>query len=84
MSGQGDGSSGILEVVVDPELCIGSADCTRVAPAAFRLDEDQGVAVAIAGGAATAGLSSLIQAARGCPTQAIRVAHDGVVVDDAD
>jgi ferredoxin len=74
----------VVEVAVDPELCIGSADCTRVAPAAFRLDEDQGVAVVMTDGVASTQLPALIQAARGCPTQAIRVAHDGNVVHDAD
>lgn len=68
------------EVEVDPDLCIGSGDCVRLVPAAFHLDEAAGVAVAIPAGVAATGLDPLIEAARGCPTQAIRVVHDGVVV----
>lgn len=72
-----------VEVSVDPEQCIGSGDCTRVAPAAFRLDEDQGVSVAIPAGVAAADVQVLLQAARGCPTQAIRVVRDGTVIHDS-
>jgi ferredoxin len=69
-----------VEVDVDPDLCIGSGDCVRLVPEAFRLDEAAGVSMAIPSGVAGAGLERLIEAARGCPTQAIRVTHDGVVV----
>ena len=69
-----------IEVSVDPELCIGSGDCTRVAPAAFRLEEDEGVSVAVADGVEATALEVLIQAARGCPTQAIRVVRDGEIL----
>jgi ferredoxin len=72
-----------IEVVVDPELCIGSGDCTRVAPAAFRLDEDEGVSAAIPAGVASTDVAILVQAARGCPTQSIRVVHDGVVLHES-
>ena len=30
-------------VSVDPELCIGSAECVRLLPAAFQIDESRGV-----------------------------------------
>ena len=69
-----------IEVNVDPELCIGSSDCARVAPAAFHLEEDRGVSVAVAAGVASTDEQLLIQAARGCPTQAISVVRDGIVV----
>lgn len=72
-----------IEVEVDPELCVGSGDCTRVAPAAFRLDEVEGVSSPVPGGSAATDLAVLLQAARGCPTQAIRVARDGVVLHES-
>lgn len=59
-------------VTVDADLCIGAGDCARLVPAAFRIDETLGVSVPLAG-AATADVGSLLQAARSCPTQAIRV-----------
>lgn len=71
-----------MDVEVDPDLCIGSGDCVRVAPAAFDLDEDLGVAVPLPG-AALADPAALLEAARGCPTQAIRLRRDGVVLHDA-
>lgn len=73
----------VVEVAVDPDLCIGSGDCTRVAPAAFRLDEAQGVSLPILSGVENTDPALLIQAARGCPTQAIRVVQDGVVVHES-
>lgn len=72
-----------VEVAVDPELCIGSGDCTRVAPAAFQLDEVRGVSVPLPAGVAATDVAVLLQAARGCPTQAIRVARDGAVIHDS-
>lgn len=72
-----------VEVAVDPELCIGSGDCKRVAPAAFHLDEGLGVSVARPAGVAATDHAVLLQAARGCPTQAIRVVRDGAVIHDS-
>jgi ferredoxin len=66
-----------IDTSVDPELCIGSGDCTRVAPRAFRLDEDEGVSISLPDGVASTALEMLLQAARGCPTQAITVVRDG-------
>lgn len=71
-----------VEVAVDADLCIGSGDCERLVPRAFRLDEDLGVAVALAT-AATADLTALVRAAQGCPTQAIRVVLDGEVLHES-
>lgn len=71
-----------VEVSVDPDLCIGSGDCVRLVPTAFRIDDDQGVSIALPG-AATTNVDMLVQAAYGCPTQAIRVVHDGVVLHDS-
>lgn len=59
-------------VTVDPDLCIGSAECVRLLPDAFRIDEARGVSVPLpAAGAADVGL--LAEAVRGCPTGAISV-----------
>lgn len=67
-----------VAVTVDPELCIGSGDCARALPAAFQVDDARGVAVPLAG-AATTEIGALLQAARGCPTQAIRIVRDAQV-----
>jgi ferredoxin len=71
-----------LEVTVDPDLCIGSGDCVRLAPHAFAIDEGSGVSVPQAG-AAGADRDLLLEAAMGCPTQAIRVVADGVVLHES-
>jgi ferredoxin len=71
-----------IEVSVDPELCIGSGDCVRLVPAAFLIDESQGVAIAQPGAAITHP-DVLVRAAMGCPTQAIRVVVDGAVVHES-
>jgi ferredoxin len=71
-----------IEVTVDPELCIGSGDCVRLVPAAFEIDESQGVSVPLAG-AATSDVDQLVRAAMGCPTQAIRVVVDGEVLHES-
>jgi ferredoxin len=68
-----------IQVHVDPDLCIGSGDCVNLVPTAFRLDEGQGVSVAL-DGARDIDPARLVTAARGCPTQAIRVVVDGVVI----
>jgi ferredoxin len=68
-----------LLVEVDPDLCIGSAECTRVAARAFRLDDDAGVSVPLPGALET-DVTTLVEAAAGCPTNAIRVVRDGTVL----
>jgi len=75
-----------VEVSVDPELCIGSGDCVRLVPAVFRIDEEQGVSVPSAGTAAgevAPDVALLVRAARGCPTQAIRIVRDGEVLHES-
>jgi ferredoxin len=59
-------------VSVDPELCIGSGECNRIAPTAFLLDDAAGVSVPLPGALDTP-LDSLLEAARSCPTGAIGV-----------
>lgn len=62
----------MARVTVDPELCVGTAECVRLAPRAFEIDEDRGVSVPRSG-AATTDLEILKEAARSCPTRAITV-----------
>ena len=69
-----------VSVTIDPDLCIGSGDCNRVAPEAFELRDDLGVSVPLPG-ASDVDEERLLRAAVGCPTQAIRVvAADGAVL----
>ena len=60
------------KVAVDPDLCIGSAECNRIAGQAFRLDEESGVSVVLPA-AATTDPAVLVRAKQACPTQAIRL-----------
>ncbi|HEV2010504.1 MAG TPA: ferredoxin [Candidatus Limnocylindria bacterium] len=57
---------------VDTELCIGSAECVRLLPHAFRIDESVGVAVPLEG-AETADHTLLVRARSNCPTHAIAI-----------
>ena len=69
-------------VSVDPELCIGSAECVRLLPLSFRIDESIGVSVPLPG-AATADQQLLLRARRSCPTHAIELTGpDGEAVPD--
>ena len=72
----------MVHVSVDPELCIGSGDCVRLLPGAFRIDESVGVSVPLPG-AATADAAALLRARRTCPTGAIEITdHDGDRIPD--
>ena len=71
-----------LEVAIEPDLCIGSGDCVRLLPAAFSLDDAAGVAVPREG-ARTADEETVLRAALGCPTQAIRVVRGGAVLHES-
>lgn len=57
-------------VTIDPEVCIGSGNCTHLAPGAFELD-DEGVAEVV--DPAAASHDQLLLAERSCPTGAITV-----------
>jgi ferredoxin len=59
-----------MKVRVDPELCVGTGECVRLAPDAFRIDERRGISTALAGAATTDG-ALLHEAAFACPTRAI-------------
>lgn len=65
-------------VVVDRDVCAGTAECVRVAPDAFEIDEDQDVATVTAGAASTP-LDQLRRAAYECPTGAITVEGDAAM-----
>jgi ferredoxin len=71
-----------VDVSVDPELCIGSGECVRILPRAFLLDDDENVSRPTAD-AATSDVDGLRDAARSCPTQAIRVVEGGVVLPES-
>ena len=59
------------QVTVDPDLCIGTAECVRILPDAFRIDESRGISVPQPA-ARSADLGLLAEAVRSCPTGAIR------------
>lgn len=61
-----------LAVTVDPDLCIGSAECVRILPSGFEIDEARGVSVPQPA-ALVAGLEVLADVVRACPTRAVRV-----------
>jgi ferredoxin len=72
-----------IEVSVEPDLCIGSGDCVRIAPTGFRIDEVAGVSRPLEG-AGELDPELLLRAARTCPTQSIRlVAADGRVLHES-
>ena len=64
------------QVTVDPDLCVGSAECVRVLPDAFRIDKTLGFSVPQPA-ARTADRVSLAEVVRNCPTGAIRVVEAG-------
>jgi ferredoxin len=72
-----------IEVTVDHDLCIGSGDCVRILPQAFRIDEALGVSNPLEG-AGDQDPRLLESAAFTCPTQSIRlVAADGTVIHES-
>lgn len=60
------------EVTVDPDLCIGSAECVRILPSGFEIDEARGVSVPQPGAGAAA-FDVLVEVVRSCPTRAVHV-----------
>lgn len=65
----------MARVIVDPDLCVGTADCVRIAPTAFELDDTDDVAT-VTPGAATTPIDQLRRAGYECPTGAITVDAD--------
>ena len=60
----------IARIAVDRDLCIGSAICVDLAPEVFQLDDTATATVVNPHGASD---EELLQAARDCPTEAIRL-----------
>jgi len=60
------------QVIVDPDLCIGTAECVRILPSGFQIDESRGVSVPQPA-ARTADRELLAEVVRSCPTGAVRV-----------
>lgn len=58
-------------ITVDPDLCIGSAECVRLLPDCFKIDESRGVSVPQPA-ARSADLGLLAEVVRSCPTGALR------------
>ncbi len=58
------------QVLVDPELCIGSAECVRIASAAFRIEPRSNISHPTEA-AETVDLALIEEAVRSCPTGAI-------------
>ena len=66
-----------LEVEIDRDVCMGSGNCTFAAPGAFALDNDSIAVVEDLDGVPE---EQILAGARQCPTQAITVRRDGVVL----
>ncbi len=64
------GQQPVLRIEVDRASCTGMAECVRIAPKVFALDEEN-IAIVVDASAATR--EELLKAARECPTQAIRL-----------
>ena len=64
------GRTPVLRIEVDRQSCTGMAECIRIAPDVFQLDEEN-MAVVVDASAATR--EQLLEAARECPTQAIKL-----------
>lgn len=64
-----------VRVTVDENRCVGSGDCANVAPQAFEVDEDAGLARVLPG-AAQADRPLLERAAHSCPTVAIALTDE--------
>ncbi len=62
-------------VSVDPELCVGTGECVRIAPEAFRIDETRGISVPQPGAERT-DVALLEEAESSCPTRAITVRRE--------
>jgi ferredoxin len=62
-----------VKITVDPDRCVGSAYCQRIAPATFDLGDD-GIAVVLDTDAAGAGAAAAAREAEAsCPAMAISV-----------
>ncbi len=64
------GRTPVLRIEIDRQSCTGMQECIRIAPGVFELDEEN-IAVVVDASAATR--EKLLEAARECPTQAIKL-----------
>ena len=64
------GRTPVLRIEIDRQSCTGMAECIRIAPNVFELDEEN-IAIVVDASAATR--EQLLEAARECPTQAIKL-----------
>lgn len=60
------------QVTVNPDLYIGSAECVRILPSGFQIDEARGLSVSQPA-ATSADPALLAEVVRSCPTGAVRV-----------
>jgi ferredoxin len=61
-----------MQVSVDPDLCMGSAECVRILPRGFQIDEARGVSVPQPA-VDEAEFDVLAEIVHSCPTGAVRV-----------
>ncbi len=64
------GKEPVLRIEVDRLSCTGMAECIKIAPGVFELDEEN-IAIVVDASAATR--EQLLKAAQECPTQAIKL-----------
>lgn len=64
------GRQPVFRIEIDRRACTGMAECIRIAPEVFALDEEN-IAIILDASAATR--EELLKAARECPTQAIKL-----------
>jgi ferredoxin len=70
-----------VDISVDRETCIGSAQCIRLAEGVFELGDD-GVVVVADPAAATA--EAIVEAVEACPTRSIRIPSEADREEGAD
>jgi ferredoxin len=61
-----------MRITVDPDRCVGSAYCQRIAPATFDLGDD-GLAVVLDADVAGADAAAVREAESACPAMAISI-----------
>ena len=66
-----------IEIEIDRDVCMGSGNCVYAASGVFELDDDS---IACVVDPAASPEATIVAAARHCPTHAITVRRDGVVL----
>ena len=61
-----------MKITVDPDKCVGSAYCQRIAPALFDLGDD-GIAFVLDSGQPGTGAAAAKEAEAACPAVAIAI-----------